>query len=201
MPKVRIAHYREFDNGHVLHNYKRMDIEDAELLARDASLKDPNDVYYVKIDDVMNPSTDYRWINGKKYRYDQVEIKDGKPHIKESSNINIRKLVEARLLGDGSYDMNWKLMDYETASQEDIFGVEWVEEIDSSKPVYEDKSSRFNFWCYTNNDGEVVVSKADPVTGEEDIKTYDSYKDAGVEINEADLAQWQRYIRLANGRD
>ena len=30
MPQVRIARYGEFDNGHVLRNYKRMDIEENE---------------------------------------------------------------------------------------------------------------------------------------------------------------------------
>lgn len=133
MPQVRIARYGEFDNGHVLRNYKRMDIEDAELLARDASLKDPNDIYYVAVDDVMNPSTDYRWINGKKYRYDQVEIRNGKPHIKESFNMNIRKLVESKLFESyDTYDSSNKKWDDITKDGQWIFGDSIVRILDKS---------------------------------------------------------------------
>lgn len=84
--KVRIARRKEFDNGHVLHTWYNWSMEDAEQKAKEASLQDPNDIYYVAIDDVMNPSSDYRWINSEKYKYDQVEIRDGKPHIKNESS-------------------------------------------------------------------------------------------------------------------
>lgn len=79
---IRIARYGEFDNGYVLHNFEDMDPEDAEMKAKDASLKDPNDIYYVAYDDLMNSDSDYRWINGKKYNYSQVGIQNGKPYIK-----------------------------------------------------------------------------------------------------------------------
>ena len=50
----RIARYREFDNGHVLHQWDEMSNEEAEEKAKQASIENPNDVYYVAYDDIMN---------------------------------------------------------------------------------------------------------------------------------------------------
>lgn len=69
----RIARYREFDNGHVLHSWKEMSDEEAEEAAKQASIKDPTDVYYVAYDDVMNPGSELRWYKGKSYTWDEVE--------------------------------------------------------------------------------------------------------------------------------
>lgn len=82
----RISSYKEFDNGHVIHNdYKEMSDEEAENLAKQQSLKDPNNIFYVKYDDVMNPSSDYVWVNGKKYNSGNVKLQDDKPVIKAES--------------------------------------------------------------------------------------------------------------------
>lgn len=80
--QVRISRYKEFDNEHVLFNYRKMDVDVAEELAREASLKDPNDIYYVHFDDLMNPSSDLRWVNGTSYHYSEVCLEDGRPVIK-----------------------------------------------------------------------------------------------------------------------
>ena len=40
----RIARYKEFDNGHVLHNWEKMTSAKAEDLAKQMSIKDPNDI-------------------------------------------------------------------------------------------------------------------------------------------------------------
>lgn len=75
----RIARYKEFDNGYVLHgDWKKMSDEEAEELAKQASIKDPNDIYYVHYDDLMEPCSDYRWYQGKQYHYSDIIRKDGK---------------------------------------------------------------------------------------------------------------------------
>lgn len=81
----RIARYNEFDNGNVLRNYEKMTSEEAEEKAKQASLDNPNDIYYVAYDDIMDSSSDLRWINGKSYNYSDVQIKGGKPYIKDAS--------------------------------------------------------------------------------------------------------------------
>ena len=64
--KKRIARHNEFDNGYVLHNYEKMTSAEAEEKARLASIENPDDIYYVSYDDIMNPSSDIKWKNGKK---------------------------------------------------------------------------------------------------------------------------------------
>lgn len=74
----RISRYGEFDNGYVLFDYQEMDDDTAEDMARQASLDDPNDVYYVKYDDIMNPCSDWRWYQGKKYDRSDIDYKNGR---------------------------------------------------------------------------------------------------------------------------
>lgn len=89
----RIARYGEFDNGHVLHNdWREMSDEEAEGLAKQASLKDPTDVYYVHYDDIMNPSSDIRWYKGKSYTIDEInEIR------KKEKDALYKKMMQAEL--------------------------------------------------------------------------------------------------------
>ena len=62
----RIACTTEFDNGHVFHNdYFRASAAEAEKRAKQASIENPDKVFYVKYDDVMNPSSDIKWKNGE----------------------------------------------------------------------------------------------------------------------------------------
>ena len=62
----RIACTTEFDNGHVFHNdYFRASSAEAEKRAKQASIENPNKVFYVKYDDVMNPSSNIKWKNGE----------------------------------------------------------------------------------------------------------------------------------------
>ena len=81
----RVARYNEFDNGHVMHNWEKISSDEAEERAKKASIEDPDDIYYVAYDDIMEPSSDLRWINGKSYNYDEVQIRGGKPYIKNAS--------------------------------------------------------------------------------------------------------------------
>ena len=62
----RVACTTEFDNGHVFHNdYFRASSAEAEERAKQASIENPDKVFYVKYDDVMNPSSDIKWKNGE----------------------------------------------------------------------------------------------------------------------------------------
>lgn len=83
----RVASYKEFDNGHVLFEYKKMTFDEAEEAARLASIKDPDNIYYVKYDDIMDSASDVRWIAGKKYDWSQVQMKGDKPYIKSSTEV------------------------------------------------------------------------------------------------------------------
>ena len=86
--KKRIARYGEFDNGHVIHgDWKDMSSDEAEDMARRMSIKNPDDIYYVKYDDIMDPDSDLRWINGKSYHYSEVGIRSGKPYIKDKNKV------------------------------------------------------------------------------------------------------------------
>ena len=89
---VRIAKYGEFDNGRVLRNYRKMYPDDAEKLAKQASEKDPNNIYYVYYGDIMLDGSDLRWINGKSYHYSQVKMTPDGPVIKESKIIKEDRL-------------------------------------------------------------------------------------------------------------
>lgn len=44
-----------------------MSVEDAEEEARQMSLKNPDELYYVDFDDINHPISNYVWINGKRY--------------------------------------------------------------------------------------------------------------------------------------
>ena len=68
----RIARYNEFDNGYVFHSWKEMTDEEAEEKAKQASIEDPTDVYYVAYDDIMNPSSEIRWYKGKSYSGEEI---------------------------------------------------------------------------------------------------------------------------------
>lgn len=81
----RIDYYGSWDNGHVLHSYKKDTIENAEQEAKSASIKDKDNLYYVSIDNVMNPRTDYTWYQGKPYHYMRDE--DELQRIRKEINI------------------------------------------------------------------------------------------------------------------
>ena len=81
----RIARYREFDNGHVLHQWDEMSNEEAEEKAKQASIKNPNDVYYVAYDDIMNPRSDISWYRGNQYTIEDIM---NKRHLQESINFD-----------------------------------------------------------------------------------------------------------------
>ena len=67
----RIARVDEFDNGHVIHNdWTRMSSQEAEEKARQMSIENPDKVYYVKYDNIMEPCSDIKWKNGKQLTED-----------------------------------------------------------------------------------------------------------------------------------
>jgi len=97
----RIVKEDSADNYHVLRNWKRMTDDEAEDAAKQASLDDPEGVYYVAYDDVMNPSSEYRWKNGvKKSIYADEDVDEEEDYIdtpeqeftSEKTSINADKL-------------------------------------------------------------------------------------------------------------
>ena len=81
----RIARYREFDNGHVLHQWDEMSNEEAEEKAKQASIENPDEVYYVAYDDIMNPRSDISWYRGNQYTIEDIM---NKRHLQESINFD-----------------------------------------------------------------------------------------------------------------
>ena len=78
----RISSYGEFDNGHVFRDWKKMTFAEAEEEARKASIENPDDVYYVAYDNIMDSSSDYVWVNGKQFKSSNVILRGNKPYIK-----------------------------------------------------------------------------------------------------------------------
>lgn len=82
----RIAKLDEYDNPHILRgDFVKISSDEAEERARRASLKDPTKVYYVQNDDVMNPSSDIRWVDGVPYSYKDVFYSDGRYQVYEDA--------------------------------------------------------------------------------------------------------------------
>jgi len=62
-------------------NWLEISDSDAEARAKKMSAENPNDIYYVRYNDVMDSSSDIRWINGKEYDASNVRMSSGKPHV------------------------------------------------------------------------------------------------------------------------
>ena len=78
----RISNYGEFDNGNVIHtDWSKLSDEAAEELARQKSVENPDQIFYVQYDDVMEPCSELRWINGKSYNWSDIKFSEGKPMI------------------------------------------------------------------------------------------------------------------------
>lgn len=78
----RISNYGEFDNGNVIHtDWSKLSDEAAEELAKQKSIEHPDQIFYVQYDDVMEPCSDLRWVNGKSYNWSDIKFIEGKPVI------------------------------------------------------------------------------------------------------------------------
>ena len=73
----RIARYGEFDNGNVLHGWSEMNCTEAEEIAKQESLENPNDIFYVAYNHLLDTCSDTRWIKRKAYRYTDIVCKNG----------------------------------------------------------------------------------------------------------------------------
>lgn len=79
----RISNYDEFDNGNVIHSdWSKLSDEAAEDLAKQKSIEHPDQIFYVQYDDVMEPCSELRWVNGKSYNWSDIKFSEGKPVIK-----------------------------------------------------------------------------------------------------------------------
>lgn len=62
----RIARVNEFDNGYVIHNdYFKATSDEAEEMAKQQSIENPDEIFYVKYDNIMEPCSDIKWKNGQ----------------------------------------------------------------------------------------------------------------------------------------
>ena len=63
----RISSYKK-PYKHKFHSwYEKLSPDKAEEMARQASLENPEDIYFVQYDDIMNSSSEYRYVNGVQY--------------------------------------------------------------------------------------------------------------------------------------
>ena len=107
----RIARHNEFDNGHVLHNYERMTSAEAEEKARLASIEDPDDIYYVSYDDIMNPSSDIKWKNGQQLTEDYEPLNKGEwVEVNLAVKVGVKHIIPVKVaedLGKEFYGWAW----------------------------------------------------------------------------------------------
>lgn len=160
----RIARYNEFDNGRVLHSWKDMTDEEAEELAKQKSIEDPNNVYYVCNDNVMNPTSDKVWYNGKSYDFSDVKFsetgtyceseetdprldtfaelyykyQDGESHEWTREEV-IDWINDEIKLGDTSFTLDDETIDLLLGFQHDLHQADMEDLDEASKPLVKDK--------------------------------------------------------------
>jgi len=69
----RIAKYGESGGSILRGGWKEMSNEEAENLAKEASIENPDDVFYVEYNDLMNSSSDIRWYKGESYTPEEIQ--------------------------------------------------------------------------------------------------------------------------------
>lgn len=69
----RISKYKESDGSVLRGGWKEIPDEEAEELAKQASIDDTKDVYYVEYNDIMDSSSNIRWYKGKSYTPEEVQ--------------------------------------------------------------------------------------------------------------------------------
>lgn len=72
-PEKRISKYKESDGSVLRGGWKEISDKEAEELAKQASIDDPTDVYYVEYNDIMDSSSNIRWYKGKSYTPEEVQ--------------------------------------------------------------------------------------------------------------------------------
>lgn len=120
----RISNYDEFDNGNVIHSdWSKLSAEAAEDLAKQKSIEHPDQIFYVQYDDVMEPCSDLRWVNGKSYNWSDIKFIEGKPVI-----ISVNEAAEESLQ-EASYGGAYDIADDEYFNKEELveFGEDAVD--------------------------------------------------------------------------
>lgn len=123
----RIASTTEFDNGYIIHDdWKIMSDDEAEELARQKSIDNPDKVYYVQYDDIMNPSSDYKWKNGQKL----IESKESEESELITQYLNNGEFDKLEKVHNGT-NVIWKLKEPLTEATHCIYftqdGIEQIE--------------------------------------------------------------------------
>lgn len=126
--QVYITHYGAFDNGHVLHDSKRMTEKEAQEAARQASIKDPTDAYYVHYgDDWMNTTSGIVWVDGVPYHERDVRPYGNGIIIEEDAELVDMNIYSATNIGN-KYCTKFKIKAYTFDEIEDGWGKD-VEDI------------------------------------------------------------------------
>ena len=166
----RISYTTEFDNGHVLHNdWRRVSIEDAEELARQRSLEEPNKIFYVQYDDIMDPSSDNYYKNGKLCDYKGNYLKEDLTPNHPADGPRIGSKV--RILRGGYRGQIGKVVDIDFDEEEgDQYSVETP-----------DKSIRYL------DDTDIELIKEDLTLDDDPEETDQQYSSAATSINSSKL--------------
>lgn len=155
---VRIARYGQFDNGHVLHSFERMTLPEAEKKAQLMSKNNPNDIYYVKIDDIMNPTTDVRWVNGKQYHYSEVKLTPDGPQVSRCKN-SLDSVTSANY--GGAFDVEPE--QYFTREEINEVGEEVCERL---KPLFNSEFKVTELYMDDKGDNNLTMEIESLATGE-----------------------------------
>lgn len=111
----RIDHVNSFDNGYVFHNdWRKMSDEEAESIAKQSSIDNPNKIFYVVYDDIMDSSSDIKWVNGEPY-YTYVEaLKASRQnsHIIQSASDMSNNEITNEYLDELFKNIDWDDVDY-----------------------------------------------------------------------------------------
>lgn len=166
----RISYTTEFDNGHVLHNdWRRVSIEDAEELARQRSLEEPNKIFYVQYDDIMDPSSDNYYKNGKLCDYKGNYLKEDLTPNHPADGPRIGSKV--RILRGGYRGQIGRVVDIDFDEEEgDQYSVETP-----------DKSIRYL------DDTDIELIKEDLTLDDDPEETDQQYSSAATSINSSKL--------------
>ena len=173
--KKRISHDNEFDNGKVFFSYYDWTEDEAQEKAKEASLKDPKDIYYVKYDDIMNPAGDFIWFRGKQYNY---KDRDKLRNVNESYLDNSDEYVIDRLKNDLLY--NYKIKPADIVKKGNYFLVVF----------------------FTREDKEKVMNRPDmlsPVTVKGELGY--PYRFGSIDINAMRKANNPKYDRIIREYD
>ena len=123
----RIDYYGSWDNGRVLHSFKKATLDRAEEDAKRASIKDSKNLYYVVLDDIMDPTTGWCYYKGKAYSDSDPELDSIKRAINNSKVESYKrpKKVVMKESNKSKYDIAYNIASF-------VFGSPYSKDIDDN---------------------------------------------------------------------